>query len=70
MDFIVNLLRTRKDNNAIFMVVDCLSKQTYFVPTKTMAMARETNGLLYIYFMGYLRKLYLIKFQSSLVHFG
>jgi hypothetical protein len=76
MDFIVSLFRTKKDNNVIFVVVNCLSIQTYFVPTKTMAMAKETNKLLYIYIyiyidlMDYFKKLYLIRFQSSLVHFG
>jgi hypothetical protein len=41
-----------------------------------MAMAKETNKLLYIYIyiyidlMDYFKKLYLIRFQSSLVHFG
>jgi len=72
MDFIVSLFRTRKDNNVVFVVVNCLSIQTYFVPTKAMATARETNKLLYIYidFMDYFKKLYLIRFQSSLVHFG
>ncbi len=45
MDFIVDLPMTMKDHNAIFVVVDLLSKQAHFVPTKLMATISKKTQL-------------------------
>jgi hypothetical protein len=69
----MNLFEIRKDNDAIFVVVDCLSKQTYFVPKKTMAMAREINQLFikYMYILhGLLKKIIFDKISKFLNTFS
>jgi hypothetical protein len=35
MDFIVGLPRTRAGYDSIWVVVDCLTKATHFIPVKT-----------------------------------
>jgi sulfur relay (sulfurtransferase) DsrF/TusC family protein len=73
MDFIVNLPKTRKGHNAIFVVVDCLSKQAHLFPqNQQLQLVKQPNCLQikYIDFMSYLKKLYLTGIQSSFVPFG
>jgi hypothetical protein len=45
MDFIIDLPRTMKGHNAIFVVIDCLSKQDHFILTKSIATASEITQL-------------------------
>ena len=37
MDFIVGLPNTQRGHDAIWVVVDCLTKMAKFIPTKTTA---------------------------------
>jgi hypothetical protein len=41
MDFIVSLSRTKKGHDAIWVVVDRLTKMTRFIPTKTTVIAHD-----------------------------
>ena len=45
MDFIVQLPKTNKGHDAIFVVVDRLTKMAHFIPTKTTATAEDTAEL-------------------------
>ena len=45
MDFIVQLPKTNKGYDAIFVVVDRLTKMAHFIPTKTTATAEDTAEL-------------------------
>ena len=35
MDFITNLLKSKKQNDSIFVVIDKLSKEAHFIPVKS-----------------------------------
>ena len=35
MDFITGILKSKKQNDSIFVVIDKLSKETYFIPVKS-----------------------------------
>ena len=48
MDFIVQLPRTKNGFDAIFVVVDKLSKRAYFIPTKTSATAPDTKHVFFL----------------------
>ena len=45
MDFITQLPMTKNGNDAIFVVVDRLTKMAHFIPTKTTATAEDTARL-------------------------
>jgi hypothetical protein len=47
MDFIVGLPMTRQGYDAIFVVVDTLTKMAHFIPTKTKATAKTTADLFF-----------------------
>jgi hypothetical protein len=47
MDFIMDLPRTARGNNAIYVVVDMYSKRAHFIPCKTTVTAGQTAQLFY-----------------------
>lgn len=47
MDFIVQLPKTKSGHDAIFVIVDRLSKMAHFVPTTTTASAEDTAELFF-----------------------
>jgi hypothetical protein len=47
MDFIVDLPKTKNNNNAILVVVDRLTKLAHFIPTKTDITAKQTAELIF-----------------------
>ena len=63
MDFVTDLPPDSKDNNAIFVVVDRLTKMVHFAPCRTTINAVEAAQLFYR-FMAFLRKSFVIVIPS------
>src|SRR3954447_24082805 len=47
LDFIMQLPKTKKGNDAIMVVVDTFTKMAHFIPTKTSVSAPETAELFF-----------------------
>ena len=47
MDFIIQLLKTREENDAIVVFVNMFSKMVHFAPTKTTASAPDTARIFF-----------------------
>jgi hypothetical protein len=45
IDFITGLPKSRKGNDAIFVVIDCLSKVAHFLPVKETISASQLDEL-------------------------
>ena len=49
MDFITQLLLTKKEHDAIFVIIDKLSKTIKAIPTKTTITALEVANLFFLH---------------------